>query len=387
MLMRVASIVPLALIVSVAGMAAQQRTTGSEPTPGPDRTEAARLEQGWACLAREDLPCASARANAALAAAPRSGAALDLAIEVDIARAGASSALDTYERWLGSRRIEEPAVLRRIAIALLKDLTRSTQDPAVRLAAYSALLDAGDPDAKMYFAQGVQRGSGAELRVMAARGDAGAVGALATALENEQLPNAMEGIDALAQSHSDRATQALLSRISDPRSEIRSAVATALGQTGDSATIPRLQTMLKDQSMQVRVSAASALYALGDTSGLPLIQQMAAADAPQSRLTAARALASHPDAEWGTLVQGLTSSPDQDVRLAASQLLITRDAGLGTDALVRLANDASGPIAQQATRTIAATAPLDLSDLRAYLRHGDPMVRASTAGRIIKLTN
>jgi HEAT repeat protein len=255
------------------------------------------------------------------------------------------------------------------------------------LAAHSALLDADDPDAKAYFSQALKAGSGAAMRVMAARGDEGAVTALATAFEQQQLPNAMAGIDALAQSHSGRAIQALLSRVNDPRSEIRSAVATALGQTGDPATIPRLQAMLSDQSMQVRVSAASALYALGDTSGLPLIQTMMASDAPQSRLTAARALASHPNAEWSALVQGLTSVSDMDVRLAASELLMTYDANLGTDALVRLASDANGPIAQFATRTIVTGAPLNLSDLRAYLRHADPLVRAATADRIIKLTN
>ncbi len=62
----------------------------------------------------------------------------------------------------------------------------------------------------------------------------------------------------------ERALKLAESALADRSAEVRAAAATALGQIGLPASIPRLQEALRDEQTEVVFSAASALYALGD---------------------------------------------------------------------------------------------------------------------------
>ena len=127
----------------------------AKPTPGAMSVEeGTTVAQGWALLAQGLVDEAAARAAKALAASPRSPSALVLAVEVAVARGGSQAGLSQYERWLGQRTLEEPAVLRRIAQALLARGRRAVREhhaPASR-----------------------------RLRALAAEGDAAAAAELAT---------------------------------------------------------------------------------------------------------------------------------------------------------------------------------------------------------------
>src|SRR5262245_1032321 len=104
--------VSMVLFVSLVGVPLRAHTSQS---PDASVAVAAVLAQGWAALAQGNLSQASAAARRALAESPRSSAAVALAVEIGIVRAGSLSGLDAYESWLNTRRVDEPYVLRRIA--------------------------------------------------------------------------------------------------------------------------------------------------------------------------------------------------------------------------------------------------------------------------------
>jgi hypothetical protein len=141
---------PLAIVFTaalVSPVLAQSRASSDTPKrlPGAlSADEATELTNGWALIAQGMFPEAAARAAKVLAAYPRSAAALILAVEAEIGRGAAAAGLTVYERWLGERRMEEPGVLRRIALAALREESAQQAHAAVRLAARRALAADGD---------------------------------------------------------------------------------------------------------------------------------------------------------------------------------------------------------------------------------------------------
>ena len=82
------------------------------------------LAKGWAALTKGDLTQAVAAAHRALAGAPRSAAALALSVEVEIVGKGPIAGLNAYEQWMGTKKVDEPYVLRRVATAFLQAAVR-----------------------------------------------------------------------------------------------------------------------------------------------------------------------------------------------------------------------------------------------------------------------
>src|SRR5689334_25342574 len=70
---------------------------------------AARLADGWASLGKGDAAAASRVAWQELARDPGNVGALSLAVEADLPK-GSTAGLATYEKWLGSRRVDSPYV-------------------------------------------------------------------------------------------------------------------------------------------------------------------------------------------------------------------------------------------------------------------------------------
>jgi hypothetical protein len=176
-------------------------------TPLPPRPsagsadEAVELTNGWALLAQGLAPQAAARAAKMLEAYPRSAAVLAFAVEADLTRAGAAAGLSIYERALGTRTIDEPLIVRRIAMAVLREHAQSSPDAAARLDALRALSTDGDKAALTELQREAANGSEAELRTLAAMGNANAVETLVKRLTNNST-NPITAIEALGESDS-----------------------------------------------------------------------------------------------------------------------------------------------------------------------------------------
>ena len=221
---------------------AQTPSTAQAPVlpPAASTQEAAALAQGWVLLAEGKFEEASRTARSLSARFPRSVSAFALLIDSEIAVGGATTALGTYESWLGARTHEEPGALRRIARAFLYEWSRQTRDHSFLFSALLALAEDGDEDARAVIAAG-----GAGNLVQARIGDPKAVDALMARMA-AAVGSKVNEIQMLAEMGSPRAAAPLLKLLNDPLPENRAAAAAALGKLDHREGTPALRPLLGD---------------------------------------------------------------------------------------------------------------------------------------------
>lgn len=381
--------IPLLLILGgVPAFGLAQSSSQAPPAPKPgaiDVEEATALTQGWALLAQGLFNDASRRAAQVLASYPKSAAALTLAVEAEIARAGSGVGLDAYERWLGGRALEEPSIVRRIALVLLRELAAGGEKDAARLEALRALAATGDASAAAELSSGVETGSAPEVRALASLGNEAAVNVLIAQLD-AGARNATSTIEALAQSGSKLAVAPLTARLQDRSPEVRGAAVEALGILASRYDlVERIKPVLADANNYVRIKAAAALFRLGDMSGLSLLQDLWSAEAAQSRLIAAQSMASQPGALWMDQVRRLTSAAEAEVRIAAARLIAPHDPELARRVIDQGMADQNPAVRDMAAEALTEVVATDLRSLRHLLRLPDRLARARAAGRILAL--
>lgn len=379
------------IIVAAPGVAAQGTADPAVPPARELRAgamgvrEAALIAEGWALLAQGRYPQAVAHAARILAITPRSVPALTLLVEAEAGRAGAHAALTQYDNWLGQRTHEEPGVLRRIAVVLLKEEAAQRQDSRARAEALRALANEGDQAAISELAAAVTSGQVVEIRTLAALGDETAVNALLASLDKPGGDHVLT-LDALGESRSTRAIAPLVARLDDPRMEVRGAAAQALGKIGSSDVIGRLRPLLSDKSGYVRVKAAGALYRLNDHAGLQVLQETLTDPDPSMRLAAAEAMAGVPDVLWTSTVRELTTSANPEIRVAAAGLLAREDPQAATQVLQEAAASDNPAIREMAARATAETVTDDIPTLRRVMRNPERFTRVRAAARLLALT-
>ncbi len=383
-----------AMIVAVASAQLPNRSQAPQKPPPRPATpgsisveEATIITQGWALLAQRLDTEAAARAAKALAASPRSIAAIVLAVEVDITMAGSQAALKRYEQWLGARALDEPGVLRRIAQALLREAAAQTQDANARVVALRALAEDEDVAAAAELMNAAGTTGGAERRTLAAMGNERAVAALIDDL-NRGTVNAVSALGALADSGSKSAIAAAQARLTDRQPEIRGAAVEALGKLGsrNDQVVALIKPLLKDQTSYVRVKAAGALYSLNDMSGLQILQDLAAAEQSASRLIALQAMASRPDPQWLENVRRLTSAAEPEVRIQAARLLAPHDPEGARQVLEKAGTDGNPAIRELASDAAADLPLTSFVTLRSLMKSGERVVSVRAAGRVLVLT-
>jgi HEAT repeat protein len=357
---RLATVIALFLVCPLPASAQSAPAT-------PSRRDAADAAAIWTLLSEGQHDRAAQRAQQWLAARPRSAAALIAAVAATGAQRGGAAALGVYDRWLGSRTAEEPIVLRSVALMVLREEAEQSEDVAARGEAIGALTRAGE------------RGDAAK--------DDPAVGDLIAQLGPDAgSARAMKAIDGLGGAGTPQALRALLTAADDPRTEIRGAVAGALGQFTSDEARTRLRQMLSDRVLWVRIRAAGSLLRLGDDSGVAMLQAAAAETIPSVRIEAASALASRPDAAWLALVRELSESSDLETRAGAAVLLAPHDPARAAEILAALQKNDNPAIRDLAQRSAQNAVGDSLTELRAAMRTASHATRAHAAARIVDLT-
>jgi HEAT repeat protein len=378
--------------LAVAATSAQQAPRPRTPaptTPGAMSIEERTLvAQGWALLAQGLFDEAATRAAKALAASPRNPSALVLAVEVAVTRGGAQAGLSEYERWLGQRTMEEPALVRRIALALLREAASQSEHMTARLEALRVLAVDGDAAAAAELAAAANTGGTAERRVLASIGNERALNALIADLNNG-TGNATSIIDALARSGSKSAIAPLSDRLQNPSPEIRGAAVEGLGKLGSSLgsfdLITRIKPLLADKTSYVRVRAAGALYGLNDMSGLQILQDLLQAEPSAGRLIALQAMASRPDAVWLEQARRLASAAEPEVRVGAARLLGPHDPELARKVLQGVMSDPNPAIREMASDAFGDVYTTDFPALRQLMKSNDRLTGVRAAGRLLTL--
>ncbi len=371
------------LAIALFAAALPVAVTAQDQVPAP--AGAAILAEGWALLAKGDAAGAALIAWQALARDQHSAAALVLAVDADLARGGASAGLNTYEKWLGSRRVDDAYVLRRVARAMLAESSGKQPNAKAALEALKALAADGDQEAAASLELAAFSNGFGETRALASMGNERAVNILIAQLGS--FPGSKTPIiDALGDSGSKLPVPHLKALLSDQNDLNRAAAADALGRLGATEAIPQLRPLLNDQIFMVKLKAAGALFRLNDSSGLPLLTDIAASEHAAIRVAAARELASQPDTLWQSLVRTLTSDPDPVVRLEAARLIAPYDQPLAKSVLDALMRDGNIGIREAATGVLVERVASDFATLRALLGSSDVATRVKAAGRILELT-
>jgi HEAT repeat protein len=359
------------------------------PQPKPVATEEQRaISNGWALLAAGSPEKAAAAANAALTRFPRSLPAASLLVEAEIGRGGSSAGLAAYERWLGSRKLEDGYLLRRVATALLWEASNS---PEIGVEALRHLTEDDDIQARALLASRMAAGGVAETRALARIGDPGAVNRLIDMMKAQKAGSKRFFIEALADSKSPAAIPVLRSVLDDPKalySEDVMQAAIGLGTLGATAAIPRLREIYNDQAQQwsVRFFSAAALYQMKDMSGIDLLQRSLTSDVPAVRRQAAETMSNARDATWEQVVRGLLGDLDPMTRLKAAQMIAPYDIETARQALEGLLQDPNQAVHALASEAMIERTVTGFGGLRRFLHAGQAATRVRAAGRVLELT-
>jgi hypothetical protein len=371
-----------AVLIAAASIVLSAQQPPPRPPLATVQSEAGGLMQGWALMAQGQPGLAESHAKTVLGIAPRSLGGIVLAIEAGIAAHGAPAGLDYYDRWLGQRTLEEPALLRRVALGFLKAESVQESSPA-RFEALKAL--AGDPSAGGAAALESVADGPAGTRLRASLGDQKAIRTVIEEL-GRGATNETAAIESLARSGARPAVGALSAQLTHRRPEIRAAAAEGLGELGLQEAVPALRSSRADESPYVQVKVAAALLKLKDTSGLPLLRELLTDETPAGRLAGAQALADAPDGAWLQVVRDLAKSGDPVIRLAAAKLIHSHDPDMANAVADALAADANVAVRELATRAQAELSGRNLPKLRPLLRKPDPLTRVKAAAGILTVT-
>jgi HEAT repeat protein len=383
---RTCALLVIPALLSSASAHAQQGPVPPSALARPGTPDDMMLvTQGWLLLSQGSAIAAVARAREVLARSPSSPGAVALAVEAEIARGGSLAGLAEYERWLAARPHQEPLLLRRVSQAVLREAAAQTSDQSARLTALRALAADGDPAAVATLHESMAAGSLASAGALAESGNPDAVKYLVDAMTSRQI-DAVRGLEALGKSHSPQAASAALSRLDDPRTEVRAAAIDALGALQAREAAPRLRLLLNDDRLYLRVRAAAALLAIGDEAGLPVIQGLAASESAQDRLVAVQAMGGKRDAAWLEIVRKLTTASEPEIRLGAAQLLAEQDPSLSASVFASLREDPNPAVRTLANDAALRTAVSDLSRLRALLHSPALDRRVGAAERVLLVT-
>jgi HEAT repeat protein len=370
-------------VMTMAAVAAEAQTRA--PVPAGGDPQAAALAQGWALLAKGDTAGASRVAWQELARSQGNPAALMLAVDAELTRAGGAAGLGAYEKWLGTRRLDEAYVLRRVARRILADATGKQPNAAARLEALRALAADGHAEASATLERAASSSRIGETRALASTGDERAVKLLIAQLKTTP-GSKTQIIDALGDSGSPAAVAPLKGLLSSQDDLTRASAADALGRLNATDAVPQLRPLLKDPIFTVRLKTAGALLRLNDTSGLALLTDLSTSEHAGVRVAAARELSSQPDGSWQNLVRSLANDPDPTVRLEAARLIAPYDQPLAKTVLDGLMSDDNIGIREAASGVLVDRVASDFATLRGLLRSPDVMVRVKAGARILELT-
>jgi hypothetical protein len=375
----------LCALIDVRGIAQENALPAGVIAGSISVDDAAILSDGWMLLSKGDASGAVRLADNVLGRAPRSVAAVSLAIEATIVATNGAAALNRYEQWLSGRQTEQPELLRTIARAMLVEVAGQPQNPRAQAAALQALSQAGETLILEDLTKKARAGGLRETVALAMTGDPPSVQILIAELGIGRA-NKLDLIEALGASRSAAAVPALAKALAEDIPVVQDAAADALGLVGHPSAIPHLKVALGGRSVHLRNKAAAALFKLGDETGVPLLRQLATSPFANQRLAAAQGLAVRPDVAWLSLVRPLLNDPDPDVRIGAAQILAPVDPATALPAIQKAMNDDNPAIRDQANLLMVNDFPQDLTGLRGWLKSTDRVVRIRAAGRILQIT-
>jgi hypothetical protein len=374
---------------------AQTQPTGSRAGKGPTTETAAadaadrdvRAARGM--LERGDAAKAIALVDPILARQPGHPQAAAVKVDALIGLGKVTGALDAYDAWFGAVKIEDSAMLSRIAVAELETLQAESLLQTDALAALSVhpgprgarartqlteLATANPPSSRSWPA----------TVALCRLGDAAAAKRAAQAYRESTGSGRVTALDAVIAAGGPGAEAILRDALGVRDAMIQSTAADGAATLQLKGLVPDLQQATKTGELFARFTAAVALAHLGATGGEALIEAGAASPAQDARLRVAGARKARGDKGWIDAARSLLTSDDVAVRYQAAGMLLEVDRPAAVKVLQTGTQDPNPAVRTLVADVVTKDPGTPTAELRRLLRDGVPRVRLSAAAAILR---
>jgi hypothetical protein len=342
-----------------------------------------------AALEAGDAGKAIALADGVLAKEPGHPPAAAVKEDACIALRDLPRALDAYDAWYRVVRLEDMAVLARIAGA---ELAALEQDPLLEidvLAARAARRGADAAKARarltdLAWATPQTTKSWPAIVALARLGDRKAADRAVEAYRASSGSGRVTALDGVIAAGGPGAEGVLREAMGVRDAMLQSTAADGAATLKLKGLVPDLQKLAKDGELFAKFSAAVALAHLGATGGEALIDAAAASPAMDARLKAVTARRARGDAGWLEAAKALFSSQDPVVRYQAAALVAPVDRIAANTVLQPGTLDPNPAVRTLVADLITKDPGTPVAELRRLLRDGIPRVRFLAAAAILE---
>ncbi len=298
-------------------------------------------------------------------------------------------ALDAYDAYFGAVKLEDSAMLSRIAAAELEALQA---EPLLQIDALVAL--AAQPGARgtrartqlTEFATANPPSTRAWPAIVALcrLGDRAAAAKAAQAYRESTGSGRVTALEAVIAAGGPGAEAILRDALGVRDAMVQATAADGAATLKLKGLVPDLQQTTKTGELFARFVAAVALSQLGATGGETLLEAGAASPAQDARLRVAGARKARGDRSWVEAARSLLASDDVAVRYQAAGLLLEADRPAALKVLQAGTQDPNPVVRTLVADVVAKDPGATVAELRRLLRDGVPRVRLSAAAAILR---
>jgi hypothetical protein len=388
------SALAVSLAAGPAAAAQQKPPTRSAPAPATPATAAADATEREARAARKTLESGDAAKAVAMVEpilAKTPGHPLAAAVKVDalLGLGERTRALDAYEAYFGAVKLEDSAMLSRIAVAELEALQ---SDALLQIDALVALIAQEGPRGtrartqltEFATANPPSTRSWPAIVALCRLGDRAAAARAAQAYRESTGSGRVTALEAVIAAGGPGAEAILRDALGVRDPMVQSTAADGAATLQLKGLVPDLQQTAKTGELFAKFTAAVALAHLGATGGEAILDAGAASPAQDARLRVAGARKARGDRGWVAAARPLLESDDVAVRYQAASLLLEADRPAAVKVLQTGTQDPNPVVRTLVADVIGKDPATPVAELRRLLRDGVPRVRLSAAAALLR---
>jgi hypothetical protein len=382
----------LVVTASAQNAPARPRPAARPPAQAADaKADAADrdVRAGRSALERGDAARALALVEPVLATSPAHPAAAAVKVDALLGLGERARALDAYDAWFATVKVEDTALLSRIAAAELEALQ---SEPLLQIDALAALTARpGQPGARARtmlteFATSTPPSTRTwpAIAALARLGDAAAARRAAQAYRESTGSGRTTALEAVIAAGGPGAEPILRDALGVRDAMLQSMAADGAATLKLKTLVPQLQQVAKTGELFARFTAAVALAHLGATGGEALLEAGATSPAMDARLRVAGVRKARGERGWADAVRSLLESDDVAVRYQAAAMLLDLDRATAVKVLQTGTQDPNPAVRTLVADIVTKDPRTPIAELRRLLRDGVGRVRLSAAAAILR---
>lgn len=326
-------------------------------------------------------------ADAVIAKTPADREAATRKMAAHLSAGRVLQALITYETWSKAAKREDPALVRRVALDVLRRLRTATPSE-LRMLALESLARGGDASSRQALVDRSKEASTSPdawhaREALARLGDRPSIGILTTRARQGMGSQRLSALDALRGLPVTPETVVALREalgLDDP--VLQGAAASLAGELGARDLVPTLKAVAASGRFGVPLQASCALVSLGDMSARAYVDESLASDLPDVKLLAAQALSAASIDGWQPALVPVLKDTNPINRLQAAAMLMPSHPDEATPIISGALADPNPVVREEAMKVIASRPGSTLSLFKRGLIDDAPGVRLRAAAAI-----